>query len=186
MEQSVKVFSIEVAEGYELIQPIDEDQGALLDELIDGTPRGSEWAPAPPMRLISKGEHRRPLQRSDAPWLGRNILVLRPEAAEVLKPLLTQCGELLPLSCEQARLFAFNTFHVVDALNEDASTVDRLDDGRIWWIDKYVFHGAAIQGLKAFKLTSLQPSPLFVGEEFVKRWHAAGLKGLDFKQVWEG
>ncbi len=54
------------------------------------------------------------------------------------------------------------------------------------WIQKHAFRLEVIQALQIFKITSLQPSPIFVGEEFVERWNAAGLKGLEFRQVWEG
>lgn len=93
---------------------------------------------------------------------------------------------MLPLACQQAALVAFNPLNVVNALDDGASSVERFESGRIWRIDKYVFRKELVEGLQVFKITSLQPSPVFVGEEFVERWHAAGLKGLEFRQVWEG
>jgi hypothetical protein len=115
-----------------------------------------------------------------------DFMVFRLDAANVLAPFLEKYGELLPLNCEQAELVVFNPLRVVDALDEVTSVVERFDGGRIWHVDKYVFRGEVVRGLQIFKITSLQPSPIFVGEEFVERWHAAGLKGLEFRQVWEG
>lgn len=181
----MKIFKILNEEGFELAQPVLEDDFALLNSTIDGTPRGDAWTPVP-MKIISKEKRRRTLRRADAPWLSSNILILRPQAAEAMRPLLASYGELLPLACEQTELAAFNAFNIIDALDENASVVERFDDGRIWIVDKYMFHRAAIQDAKIFKITSLRPSPLFIGEEFVERWRAAGLEGLDFKQVWEG
>jgi hypothetical protein len=126
------------------------------------------------------------LRHSDAPWLGSNVLILRPRAAAALSPLLACHGELLPLSCGQAELVVFNARCVVDALDEAESIVRRFSTRRIMWIQKHAFRLEVIQALQIFKITSLQPSPIFVGEEFVERWNAAGLKGLEFRQVWEG
>ncbi len=182
---SLKVFMVENEEGFELAQPVADDDFSLMHSLVDGTPRGGSWTPIP-MKIISKERRRRSLRRSDAPWMGSDTLILRREAADVLAPFLVKHGELLPLACEQAELVVFNPLCRVDALDETASSVQRFDDGRIMWIDKYVFYRQAIQELHAFKITSLQVSPVFLSEEFVERWRAAGLKGLEFRQVWEG
>ena len=184
MDSRLKIFVPENEEGFELAQPVADDDFALLHSLIDGTPREGSWTPMP-MRIISK-ERRRSLRRSDSPWLLDDMLILRPQAAEALKPFLLNHGELLPLQCEQAELVVFNVLRVVDGLDESASAFTRFRSGRIMLIDKHVFRKQAIQELHAFKITSLKPSPLFVSAEFVERWHAAGLKGIEFRQVWEG
>ncbi|WP_205525699.1 imm11 family protein [Pyxidicoccus trucidator] len=181
----MKIFVFVGEEGFETAQPVEQEEYTRLDSLIDGTPRADSWEPLL-MKIIDKGERRRTLQQSDAPWMTGDLLVLRQNAAEALRPFLAGHGEFLALACEQAALVMFNALCMVDALDEAASTLKRLDDGRIWWVGKYVFHKAAVQSLQAFKLTNLQPSPLFVGEEFLERWRAAGLKGLAFRQVWEG
>ncbi len=182
----MKIFKPMGEEGFELARPVAEDDYELLDLLIDGAPRGGAWTPVV-MQIISKERHhRRSWRRSDAPWLASNALVLRQEAVDVLAPFLLKYGELLPLACEQAPLVVFNPLRVVDALDEAVSTIRRFDDGRIMWIQKHVFRQDVIHDLPVFKIASLQPSPIFVGEEFVERWHAAGLRGLEFQQVWEG
>lgn len=101
-------------------------------------------------------------------------------------PFLKEYGEVLSLICEQGGLVVYNPLHVVDALDETVSSVLKFEDGRIMWVQKHAFRKEVIQGLPIFKVTSLQPSPVFMNEEFVRRWHAAGLKGLEFRQVWEG
>jgi hypothetical protein len=184
MDSRLKIFRPGNEEGFELAQPVADDDFALLHSLIDGTPREGSWTPIP-MKVISK-ERRRSLSRSDSPWLLDDMLILRSQAAEALKPFLLNHGELLPLHCEQAELVVFNALRVVDALDEAASTLTRFRSGRIMLVDRHVFRKQVIQGLHAFKVTSLQPSSLFVSEEFVERWHAAGLKGIEFRQVWEG
>jgi hypothetical protein len=181
----LKIFVPAGEEDCEFVQLADSDQYALFGELTNGSPRRSPWLPFP-VRLFTKGERRRSLCRSDAPWLFSGVLVLRGEAAETLGSFLEAHGEMLPLSCQEAALVAFNPVHIVDALDHAASAVTRLESGRIWRVDKYAFRKEAIMGLRAFKITSLQPSPVFVNEDFVEQWHAAGLKGLEFRQVWEG
>lgn len=181
----MKIFLPEGQEDHEFAQLTDPDSYPLFDELTNGTPRRDSWSPFS-VRIINMGERRRALRRADAPFLFDSVLVLRPDATEVMKPFLAEHGELLPLSCEQAELVVFNALRVLDALDESASALTRFSSGRIMLVDRHVFRKQLIQDLHVFKVTSLQPSSLFVSEEFVERWRAAGLKGIEFRQVWEG
>ncbi len=182
----MKIFLPSGADGYELAHPVHSADFECLPSQLNGTPRRNPWVPFR-MQLIPQDEHGRPFQEADAPWLGSDALIFRPSAIEALKPLLLSHGELLPLACEQAPLFAFNPIHVLDALDETASRVHRYpDNGRIFHIEEYVFRPEVVGDVQIFKITSLYVSPTFVRERFVERWQAAGLRGLTFTQVWEG
>ncbi len=179
----MKLFLPKAQEEYEYAQLVDPDGYIEVCGLIDGTPRGDAWVPFP-VRLITQ-EKRRRLRQSDAPWLLGSILVIRREAADVLSSFVSRYGEFLPLACEQVELVALNPLRVVDALDEGVSIVERFGDGRVMWIHQYAFKKTTVEGLPFFKITSLHPSPVFVGEEFVDHCHAAGFKGLEFQKVWE-
>jgi hypothetical protein len=71
------------------------------------------------------------------------------------------------------------------ALDEASSSTRRFSDGRIYAIDQHVFRYDAIKGSNAFKIENLRVSPTFVSNRFVDAWYAAGLRGLEFDQVWE-
>jgi hypothetical protein len=90
------------------------------------------------------------------------------------------------LDCNQAELVLFNPLRMIDALDETASTLKRFRSGGIMHIQTYAFQASAIKDTQLFKIPNLHPSPLFAGEEFVKHWHDAGLRGSAFRQIWEG
>lgn len=154
--------------------------------LIDGTSRAQKWTPFPVI-LERENEGERMVE-SDAPtFVISGMLVLRPAAVLAMGPILREHGELLPLDCPDAQLFAFNATQVLDALDEPKSTFMRHpSDSQIFWIQKYVFKPEVIGSRSAFRITTERMSPIFVTQEFVDRWNAAKLRGLDFKLLWEG
>ena len=51
-------------------------------------------------------------------------------------------------------------------------------------IKRHVFRADAVMEAPVFKIPNLRVSPRYVGERFVGLWNSAGLKGLDFQEVW--
>jgi hypothetical protein len=180
----VKVYSVGRGEGYELCHPLDPDDFERINTLINGTERLPGWSPIP-MRIIRKDEGK-PLQESDSPWLGSHALIFRKAAIDPLKLVLEANGELLPLDAANVELRMYNPRHVVDALDETSSEVIRFSSGRIMMINRYVLKPEVIRTLAIFKLSCLRVSPTFVHQGFVDQWMASRLKGLHFREVWEG
>lgn len=172
------------ADGFELCQPRHAEDFETLNTGIAGNPRSQDWSPIE-MRLVRK-DRGRTLRASDAPWLGSHALIFRRAAARKLEDALLQYGELLPLKCTSSReeLLIFNVTRVVDALDEQHSTITRFSSGRIMAIDRFAFKEGMLEGVDVFKIPDLRVSPTFVSSRFVERWSASGLTGLDFLQVW--
>ena len=135
------------------------------------------------MRVIRVDEGRR-LLASDAPWLGASTLVFRSSVLDAVGLDLSRYGELLPVSCRRDSLWIYNPTDVIDALDEESSSLDRFDDGRIMIIYRYAFRPDVVEGKDVFKIPSRRISPTFFSRRFVERWQASGLKGLDFVEVW--
>jgi len=169
-------------DGYELCAPTRPQDFERLNREIDGRPRAESWNPIIVKVIAQEGGV--PLQRSDAPWLGSHALILGEAAVEIMHPLISANCELLPLTCRDRKLVVCNASLAAEALDEQASTATRFDDGRIMMIDKYVFRGDQVRKADIFKIPNLRVSPTFVGDRFVERWAAAGLSGLAFKKVW--
>lgn len=167
---------------FELCQPVAENDFETMNVLVNGEARQATWKPLA-MRLI-RTDQGKTLQASDSPWLGEHALIFKQSAIDVLEPTLREYGELLPLVGTAADLFVFNPRCVVDALDEEASTVMRFSSGRIMDITRYVFRADAIQGIDIFKIPNLRVSPTFLSERIVSLWSAAGLRGLEFNTVW--
>jgi len=170
------------ADGFELCRPVYHRDAESIERQINGKNRKPTWQPIM-VRLIQEEAGERFLP-SDSPWLGAHALVFRPVALDALGPTLYRFGERLPLACAQDDLVVFNPTRVVDGLDENASVVQRYRDGRILEVIKYAFRTRAIIGLDVFKLSCLQVSPTFVSDRVVDRWKRAGLKGLEFQEVW--
>jgi hypothetical protein len=168
-------------DGYEYCHPLNPGDFEVLNRAINGEPKGASWAPLA-VELINS-DNRRQLRRSDSPWLGDHALIFRAEAALALGEALRNTGELLPLACRDARLFVFNPLHALPALDEQASSLTRFDNGRVMMVQKYVFVPDVVRGVDAFKLTNLRVSPTFVSRRFVDAWKTQGMAGLTFKQV---
>ncbi|XDD51447.1 DUF1629 domain-containing protein [Leptospira sp. WS92.C1] len=169
-------------EGYELCHPVEPFDFENLILQVNGIPRATAWRPID-AKVIHKDEGRK-LSESDAPWLGSHALILRQRAVDVMRGLLDEFGELLPLSCAEAKLYIYNPTRVLDALDVDASSVLRFSDGQLMTVNRYSFKTEVINGVHAFKISDLRASPTFVSEVFVQTWNSAGLRGLDFKKVW--
>jgi hypothetical protein len=119
------------------------------------------------MQIIRKDEGR-VLSVSDSPWLGSHAFFFRTHAIEVLEPLLSQHGELLPVHCEDAEVLLFNPTRVLDALDEGASNIRRFGDGRVMKVNEYVFHPEVVRDTHVFKIPNLRVSPTFISEHFVE------------------
>jgi len=166
---------------YELCHPVDENFERFYDQ-INGTPRQASWKPVP-MQIFHEDEGKQFL-RSDSPWLGDHALIFRPSVLEALGPLLREYGELLPLECSETDLWVYNPTRVIDALDEEASSIHRFRSGKIMRIQRYVFKAHLLHGIDIFKLPNRRVEPTFVSHRFVDLWTESGLKGLEFTQVW--
>src|SRR5262245_18214720 len=179
-EQKSRIYKPLNANGYELCHPVNRDFGTIVAQ-INGHPRQATWQPLE-MRLIQEYKGKK-WSRSDSPWLGSDSLIFRPAAVLALGQLLRAHGELLPLRCEDAELWIFNP-RLLDALDEAASTIERVSTGSIMRITQHVFRPDVVHGVHAFKVPNLRVSPTFVSQHFADLWKKAQLKGLKFNKVW--
>lgn len=168
-------------DGYEYCHPTNPDDFETINREINGEPKYRKWIPIPVDLVQRDGD--RHLMRSDSPWLGDNALIFRAEAILGMGELLGKAGELLPLTCRDARLCVFNPLHALPALDESASSLLRFEDGRVMMVQKYAFISNVLRDIDAFKLTNLRVSPTFVSKRIVDAWHDRGLTGLRFRQV---
>lgn len=178
----MRVYKPAVRPGFEWALPVHDTDHEYLWSL-DGTSRRSTWRPVPVARW-TVDDHGAPRAEADLPWLGGHVLVLRERAVAALESLLVRYGELLPLDCQDADLWLFNTLTVVDALDEERAQLVRFDDGAILAVERHEFRPDLVAGLAVFKVPQLLRGSLFVGDEFAEAVAAAGLTGLDLTEVW--
>jgi hypothetical protein len=170
-------------EGSELCQPLRQEDYKTLSLMLNGEPRRDTWQPIPV--LLHTEDRGRGLSYSHSPWLHSDALIFRETVIKAVGRLLLRSGELLPLTCSDVILEVFNPFSVADALDEEASSIQRFSSGDIMRIKQYVFHPHVISGKALFKIPNLRSSPTFVSDHFIESWHDADLKGLEFRKIWE-
>jgi len=180
----MKIFTPLSLDGFELCHPENQEDFETIIELINGEPRRMNWLPLK-VKILRDDEGIN-LASSDAPWLGSHALIFRPSAIKALTILLEEYGEVLDLCCSDGVVSIYNPTRVLDALDEEASSVLRFNDGRIMRIVRYVLRPEVVNSVHIFKIPNLRNSPTFVSEKFVALWESANLKGLTFKLVWEG
>ena len=177
----MRVYKVLPKNDHDLCHP--EDWEGFNNAIADRS--GSiDWRPFR-VRLVHSSEGRK-LRRSDAPWWGSHVLILRPKAVELLGPYLREHGQLLSLECDEDVLQAFKASRVVDALSTTDSDVARFSDGSISIVWRHVFKPEALLGADVFKLPNFNVSPIFATDPFVERWRSAGLEGVEFDEIWAG
>lgn len=178
----MKIYLPDVLEGQEWILPRQMDDHELLERLSGRMQ--PHWRPVR-MDILREDEKGNPRAYSDFPWYGRHVLMMKPRAVRLLRPILEHAGEFLPLQSDED-VSLFNVTTVVDALDEDRSSIARFDDGSIMWIDKHVLRPEAIGDVAMFRLPEhvTRVSGIYMRETVVHRIAELGLEGIAFELIW--
>jgi len=177
------IFEIWSEAGYELCQPVVQPDWNRMVGDFNGEARLATWS-ALRVRLIRLDDAGMPLQRSAAPWLAHNVLMLRPAAVDAIRDLIAQDIQFLPLECSDENFLAVNVLRVRDALDESKSAVNKLRSGVRLPIARHVFLAERLGPEVIFKLEGWRASAIYVDQRFVDCWALHGLSGLRFKRVW--
>lgn len=175
----MRIYIPAVVEGVEWIILQDPEQWETFSALCG--PVGSGWQ-APQMQFIEEQDDLTARQYSDFPWCSHDVLVVRDRALPLLRPMLEQYGEILPLLCAEP-VWLFNATNIIDALDEERSTIVRFTDGAVLAIEKHVFRSDAIGDAEIFRLPG-RASNIYVRETVVRRIGELGLLGIAFDLVW--
>ncbi|MDR1229936.1 MAG: hypothetical protein LBK61_00900 [Spirochaetaceae bacterium] len=165
---------------YECLNAVNKDDYNVLASL-DGTPRKTTWKPIV-VRCVRADKRQKQLV-SDFPWLGR-VLYFRERAAEVLKDMLEENGEMLPIITEDGvNLYVHNTFVLPNVLDEEKTSFWRVEGiDRILGVKRPVFYEKVIRGIDMFRLP-FRSSATYVSDRFVELVAKNNLKGLEFNPV---
>jgi hypothetical protein len=169
-------------DGFELCHPVDSRDFEAINLTINGVSRKTNWRPIR-MQVIRQ-EAQQAFRESDCPWLGSHALIFRPQVVDKLGSVLVRYGEMLQLDCDDADVSIYNVTNIVDALDEDASSIDRFESGEVMIIRRHVFDARAIGESEVFRIPRVRLSSTYVTQRFVDRWQLSGLKGLEFNQVY--
>lgn len=178
-----RVYRVEAADHCQSCHPVVSEDTMIIGETLRGHALGGDWNPIE-VRVVEYCDDRL-LAYSDLPWFRSDAWFVRSSALVDIGSLLVENGELLPVKCESADLVLFNSTHVVDVVDQDRSTILRFPDGRPYFVREFIFNETVHKVPAVFKIDLMRVNPILVSDVFVDTWRAAGLKGLEFKCVWQ-
>jgi hypothetical protein len=138
------------------------------------------WSP-PAVEVIRDGSSG--TEPSDVVLLGVEA-AFSGRAVKALGDFLGVSGQLLPLLSADGEFYLWNVTVLIDALDEDASDLERFSSGRVMMVNRWVFRPERLHGVTAFKIPQLPQAFTFVTDTFVDRFAAAGLSGLAPLRLW--
>lgn len=159
----------------------EDDWDAILDLTSD--PVADTWTPLLATLYNEDSRGHRPLVGSRMPSLHLGMLVLRDAAIDTVGPLMEPFGELLPLSCADARLALVHITRVLDALDENRSEIARVPEtGSIITISRYAFSPNVINRGTAFVLPQWTGDSFFT-DDLVRSIDSYEFGGTEFESV---
>jgi hypothetical protein len=161
-----------------LLHEDERDLDVILDA-FDGSSTADSWRPL--CFCWETGRARKPVpdytEVGQGPVFGRRAL-------DTLDDLLDDHGERLPIEVtDNGELTILNVTDVRDALDEDASKLERFRDGRVMVIDCYVLRPNELDGATIFKLPQ-QRARTYVTDRFADRVRETGLTGMRLIERW--
>jgi hypothetical protein len=153
---------------------------ALFD-CFDGRSLTASWKPVP---ITAADEPDDEAELGDFAFLG-TMPMLSERAARALCPLLAGQAELLPVVYPRRTYFCLNVTRVIDALDEEASTVERFaSSGRVMSVDRFVFRSEPLVDATIFRIPQLLRSLTFVTDAVSRVVRREELLGFDLERVW--
>lgn len=121
---------------------------------------------------------------ADAPWNSRMDRFVKDTVDPVFAG---TSARLLPVACESTSL-RYVLPPIVPALDVERSVLSLMPgSGRVIGVKEPVFKASVVAQHPLFKDGSLKClSLIYVTDAFVDRWKRAGLRGLEFEEVWRG
>jgi hypothetical protein len=181
----MKIYYFETRENQAYLHgPRDDD-----DQCEPDPPRSlaAEWSP-PTLEIVCRDAFRSYLPKCDFPAYLPSTAMLSSRAVERLRPVLTACGETLPiyLSNDRDILYLFNVTRVINAVDMKRSKFLRFPSGRIMTCERLIFDPAFIPSdALFFKNTQMGPAThIFATERAVTVVESADLTGYDFRLAW--
>ena len=173
-------YRVMCEEDYEVINLTDWKYYDYLRDL-NGTPKRRSWKNFE-VTFERADRHYKKLY-SDFPWYMSTVLILRENVVSKMKDFFEANGELLPMhSADNQKLFAFNCFNIIDALDEEKSDLIRLEEpfGKILLVKKLVLKNEDSIHADIFRLKNNISGATYVSDKFIELYSKHNFVGLKF------
>ena len=147
-----------------------------ISNLFDGRVLSSIWEPQP-IKFLYKSR-----KKGDCPSL-HSIPFFSVKAVKVLREIMGENVEYLPVTGEASKFTIVNIIKVIDALDIEKSELKIFDDGKIWGYKKLVIKANSVTADNIFKVTQFPRALVIVSDKFKDAVETTGLKGFAFEKV---
>jgi hypothetical protein len=178
------------------LDPLDHISGKVKSRIdqfdCDGQKKAAHWHP-PAIKWddddgLNLDRYKDP-DITDNP--GRSFM-LGPRAAELLRPVISDVAELLPVPFQGETWYFMNVFNQVSAMDKEHSRYAILSSGKKGWLEKPVFFADKVPHAKLFIIPE-SPGRFFYAEHhpddnpntFKNVVEKNKLFGIRFGKVWE-
>jgi hypothetical protein len=181
----MKIYFFETQDNQAYLYAPDGDR----DQCDPDIPRSlaADWSPLT-FELVRSDEFRTYLPKSDFPTYLPSTSFVSARAVERLRPVLTSCGEILPiyLNNDPDIFYFFNVTCIINAVDMKRSKFMRFPSGRIMMCEQLVFDSELIpDDALFFKNTQMGPATeIFATEGAVAAVENADLTGYEFRLAW--
>lgn len=175
----MKIYTIDGVDGFQELQLVDYDQDNCYIELL-GSEQSilNKWKKLE-FKVITKGK------KSDFPflWAGEGIIIMSENAKNMLKPLLQEEVEFLPVNCEGCKYYLI---HVMQMSDINYEYILEIGNEKIRFDREEVLNSDLKQ--KIFFRGYLQHDKLigetFFTEKLIEIIKETDLKGFNYIEVW--
>lgn len=175
----MKLFELRADfDGYCTLGFSAEEDIHVWDEGFEGTPRGASLPSVRAERREDEGACALP---DFTDFALRPIPAFSEHAIDVLGELLSAHGEFVPIEVSApTRYFAFNPTTIVDALDEERSTITYFKDGGLWRVERHVLKQTVEDLPPIFKMPQTRVGQTYVNERFTAEVARLSLTGFRF------
>lgn len=165
-------------DNYTMLVTKEEEACDLLR--FDGTSEIETWKPIE----VEKADR---AKLSNATCLYSSAIpVFDEKVLDIVKDLIKDSVEILPLDFDGKKLYAINVIKILNCLDYEKSEYIKFDDSdRIMVIEKYVFKEECVKGHHIFKIIDEPEGGAFVSDEFRDLVLMSCLTGFKFVKAWD-
>ncbi len=163
---------------YDNLIPVKE---LSIDEIqsFNGSSKKERWEPIAVKKIEDK-------VLSNAPGFYSHIPVFDKKTLDIVKDLIENNVEILPLRSPVGEFYVINVTEVLSGIDYDKAEFKTFRDGkRIMRFIKYEFIEDVVRGKHIFKIVDEPLRKPFVSDEFMLKVESNNLKGFKFELVWD-
>ena len=174
----LKIWKLDAdVNNFDNITVVNEEDWDILDK-CEGSSVIKCWNPLNLEYIENK-------KKGDCPGLTSRLPILSKAALDILKPLILDSVEILPVSLNGGEFYGINVIQVLDCIDYEKSQVKKFPNSeRIMRFIKYSFKKDCVNNAHIFKIKDELGNSPFISDDFRNIIINSNLKGFLFEEVW--